>query len=280
MNNRTSLSLVSPAKLNLFLHILGKRKDGYHELQTVFQLLDYGDDMHFSLRDDSLISLEPTFSHIQPKDNLIIKAAEALRDVSNCTRGIDITIEKRLPIGGGIGGGSSNAATTLLALNHLWSTGLSVHELSKIGLALGADVPVFIQGKTAWAEGVGENLQPLELDEVWYCVLAPDCQVSTASVFSQKDLTRDTRPITIPAFLDQGGKNDCQPVVERLYPEVAEALSWLNRFSSAQMTGTGGCVFAQFPSRKEAIMVFDQRPNQFGGFVARGINHSPIVAQL
>ncbi len=276
----SSLRLLSPAKINLFLHITGRRADGYHELQTLFQLLDYGDELEFNLRADGQISLSPQLPDLPAEKNLIVRAAKLLKERTKCPLGIDIKLNKYLPMGGGLGGGSSNAATTLIALNHLWSTGLNKQELAEIGIALGADVPVFVHGKTAWAEGVGEHIQPLELDKVWYCVLAPRCHVSTAEIFSQKDLTRDTSAITIPAFLNQGGKNDCQLIVERLYPEVAEAVKWLNQFAPAKMTGTGACVFAPFSSQTAARVIFEQRPSQFGGFVAEGINTSPLCELL
>ena len=276
----SKISILAPAKLNLFLHITGRRDNGYHELQTVFQLLNYGDQLTFLARDDDKITITPEIPGISFEDNLITKAASLIKKRSTNSCGVDIILEKKLPMGGGIGGGSSDAAATLVALNKLWCVGLSPKELATLGLQLGADVPVFVQGKTAWAEGVGEDLQPLELKPLWYCVLAPNCHVSTTDIFSQKDLTRDTSPITIPAFLDQGGRNDCQSIVEQLYPPVKNALEWLNQYSPAQMTGTGACVFASFSSQAEAESVFSNRPSELGGFIAQGINKSPLTELL
>lgn len=274
------LSLLAPAKLNLFLHITGRRSDGYHNLQTLFQLLDYGDQLEFSLRKDSQINIQPAIKGLPQEQNLIFKAAQALQSFTHCTRGADIFLHKHLPMGGGIGGGSSDAATTLVGLNHLWQTGLNTRQLLTIGQRLGADIPVFIQGKTAWAEGTGDQLQVIELPEKWYVVLCPDCHISTATIFSHKDLTRDTSDITVAAFLEQGGRNDCQPLVTALYPEVEKLVNWLGQFSPAQLTGTGACVFASFESAKAAREVFDRRPENIQGFVTKGINESPLYSLL
>ena len=275
-----SLSLLSPAKLNLFLHITGRRDDGYHLLQTVFQLLDYGDEMQFQRRNDGVISLTPEFGGISAEDNLIVRAARLLQATTGCRQGAQIHINKRLPMGGGIGGGSSNAASTLLALNTLWETGLSLPELCALGLQLGADVPVFVAGRTAWAEGVGENLQALDLEPYWYVVIHPGCSVSTREIFSHEQLTRNTSPIKIAAFLGQGAGNDCENVVKSLYPEVKNALDWLNQFAPAQLTGTGSCLFARFTDEASAQDVFSKRPAIYSGFVARGVNHSPSHTAL
>lgn len=271
-----TLTLPAPAKLNLFLHITGQREDGYHTLQTLFQLLDFGDELSFSLRDDDEIRLEPEIEGVPHEDNLIVKAARLLQTHSNKLQGANIHLTKLLPMGGGIGGGSSNAATTLLALNQLWQTQLTLPELAELGRQLGADVPVFIEGNSAWAEGVGEQLQALELPEKWYLVLTPNCHVSTAEIFSHKDLTRDTPSITVAAFLEQGGVNDCQPLVRNLYNEVDSALSWLSQFGDAKMTGTGACVFAAFDNKASAEAVLAKTPNTLNGFVARAINHSSV----
>lgn len=270
------LVLPSPAKLNLFLHLTGQRPDGYHTLQTVFQLLDYGDELAFEATDDPNITLSPSLPQVAVTDNLIYKAAKLLQQTTGCRKGARIELVKRLPMGGGIGGGSSNAATTLIGLNHLWQTGLSPDQLSVLGLQLGADVPVFTHGKTAWAEGVGEQLQSIETQPLWYLVIAPKCHVSTASIFSHKDLTRNTPPITVAAFFEKGGKNDCQPLVETLYPQVRDAVDWLNQFGPAQLTGTGACIFAPFPSKDAAQAVFAKRPKHLNGFVAQGVNDSPL----
>lgn len=278
---RGSLSLLSPAKLNLFLHITGRRADGYHNLQTLFQLLDYGDTLHFNLRNNDEITLSPPLAGVAFEDNLIIKAARLLKPYKSSPSGIDIQLEKRLPMGGGIGGGSSNAATTLVALNYLWQCGLNKAQLQTFGLQLGADVPVFVGAQTAWAEGVGEALQPIELPEQWFLIVQPDCHVSTAEIFSHKDLTRDTPAIKVAAFLEQGGKNDCQALVRKLYSQVDEALNWLEKFThNAQMTGTGACIFAPFSSVEEAQKVQAQLPKHLPGFVAKSVNQSPLYKLL
>ncbi len=272
------LTLLAPAKLNLFLHVTGRRADGYHTLQTLFQLLDYGDTLHF-VESDTL-TLTPDLPGVASADNLIIRAARLLQRHAGCTRGAAITLEKRLPLGGGIGGGSSNAATTLLALNHLWNLQLSLGELAALGLQLGADVPVFVRGSTAWAEGVGERLQPVALPPRNYLILVPPCAISTARIFSEPALTRNSSPITIAAFLREGGHNDCEPVAKMLYPEVDFALSWLRQFAPAQMTGTGACVFASFVERAAAENILQQVPPGYSGFVATGVNRSPVHEAL
>lgn len=276
------LTLLSPAKLNLFLLVTGRRADGYHTLQTLFQLLDYGDTLQFEESD--ALMLQPDLPGVASADNLIIRAARLLQQHTGCRRGAAISIEKRLPMGGGIGGGSSNAATTLLALNRLWDLQLPLDELAALGLQLGADVPVFVQGNTAWAEGVGEHLQPVELSPRNYLILVPPCSVSTAQIFSDSALTRNSSAITIAAFLRGGGRNDCEPVTKKLYPEVHLALTELSRFAPAQMTGTGACVFASFNERSaaESVLqqVLQQLPTDFRGFVAGGLNRSPVHTAL
>ncbi|HCS66539.1 MAG TPA: 4-(cytidine 5'-diphospho)-2-C-methyl-D-erythritol kinase [Cellvibrio sp.] len=277
----TSLTLLSPAKLNLFLHITGRRPDGYHNLQTLFQLLDYGDTLSFNTRIDGEITLAPDLPGVAFEQNLIIKAVRALDAYKAVGAGVDIQLEKHLPMGGGIGGGSSNAATTLVALNHLWGCGLNKSQLQNIGLQLGADVPVFINAQTAWAEGVGEALQPIEMQPKWFLVIQPDCHVSTAEIFSHKDLTRDTSAIKVAAFLEQGGQNDCEALVRKLYPQVDNALIWLQKFDrNARMTGTGACVFASFESAEIAHSVQAQLPKHLPGFVAQGVNRSPLYKLL
>lgn len=276
----STLKLISPAKLNLFLHIIGRRDDGYHLLQTVFQLLDYGDELQFDVTGDGDISLTPELAGVKNDDNLVVRAARLLQTKTACPLGARIHIDKQLPIGGGIGGGSSNAATTLLALNTLWGKGLTLRELGELGLQLGADVPVFVAGRTAWAEGIGENLQALDLEPVWYVVIHPGCSVSTREIFSHEQLTRNTSPIKIAAFLGQGAGNDCENVVKSLYPEVKNALDWLNQFAPAQLTGTGSCLFARFTDEASAQDVFSKRPATYSGFVARGVNHSPSHTAL
>lgn len=275
------LELLSPAKLNLFLHITGRRSDGYHQLQTVFQLLDYGDQLSFRRRADQRITLTPEIPGVAFDDNLIVRATRLLQPYAQVSAGVDIHLDKRLPMGGGLGGGSSNAATALVALNALWQCDLTRAQLQALGLQLGADVPVFIGAQSAWAEGVGEQLQPLELDEHWYVVLHPQCTVSTAEIFSHKDLTRDTADITVAAFLEQGGQNDCQNLVRKLYPPVDKALDWLSQFSgNARMTGTGASVFAAFATATKAQQILAQAPPDLPGFVARGINRSALYKLL
>lgn len=278
-----TLTLPSPAKLNLFLHINGQRPDGYHLLQTVFQLLDYGDELSFTANNTGELTLTPGIAGVPAEQNLIIKAAKILQKATHCSQGAHIALDKRLPMGGGIGGGSSNAATTLLALNHVWQTGLTLDALSKLGETLGADVPVFVQGNTAWAEGIGEKLTPVDLAAKWFVVLRPDVHIATAEIFSKKSLTRDTPIIKVAAFLEGDNekgelltRNDCQNVVTQHYPKVKQAVDWLNFFSPAQLTGTGSCVFAAFDSEASARNVLAKSPNDIDGFVAKGINRSPL----
>ena len=224
------LILPAPAKLNLMLHILGRRADGYHELQTLFQFLDFGDELGFALRPDGEIHLHTPIDGVPHDSNLIVRAARMLQQHANCTLGADIWLDKRLPMGGGIGGGSSDAATTLLGLNHLWQLNYSEDQLASLGLSLGADVPVFVRGHAAFAEGVGEKLQPVTLSEPWFLVAIPQVLVSTAEIFSDPELTRDTPPIKVRSLLEGGGRNDCQPVVTKRYSEVRNALILLNKF--------------------------------------------------
>ncbi|MGE6994546.1 4-(cytidine 5'-diphospho)-2-C-methyl-D-erythritol kinase [Pseudomonas sp. NPDC047961] len=275
-----ALTLPAPAKLNLMLHILGRRADGYHELQTLFQFLDYGDELTFRPRADGQIRLHTDLPGVDHDSNLIVRAARLLQTRSGCTQGADIDLSKRLPMGGGIGGGSSDAAATLLGLDHLWQTHLGEDTLAEIGLALGADVPVFVRGRAAFAEGVGERLQPVELNEPWYLVIAPQVSVSTAEIFSDPELTRNTPAITVRSLLAGGGHNDCQPVVERRYPEVRNALSLLNKFVPARMTGTGACLFGSFPNKGEADRVCRQLPADLPAFVAQGRNISMLHRKL
>ncbi|WP_027330250.1 4-(cytidine 5'-diphospho)-2-C-methyl-D-erythritol kinase [Marinimicrobium agarilyticum] len=276
-----ALTLLAPAKLNLCLHILGRRADGYHELQTAFQLLDYGDQLTFTPLKDEQLLLTPEIPSLPREQNLIWRAAQLLKPFARNRTGVHIHLEKRLPMGGGLGGGSSDAATTLLALNRLWECGLTNEQLQPLGLQLGADVPVFVGGRSAWAEGIGERLSPLPLPERWYLVLTPKTPVSTAEVFCHKDLTRGTAPITVAAFLERGGKNDCQPLVRRIYPEVDKSLIWLEKFASnATMSGTGASVFARFESEAEAQRGLSRTPKHWPAFVAKGVNQSPVCQQL
>ncbi|MCK4951104.1 MAG: 4-(cytidine 5'-diphospho)-2-C-methyl-D-erythritol kinase [Gammaproteobacteria bacterium] len=270
----------APAKLNLFLHIIGQREDGYHLLQTVFQFLDYADNLRFEGRQDSRILRSEGPPEVDPEHDLVVRAARLLQSETGAQQGVNIQIEKKLPIGGGLGGGSSDAATTLVALNILWQTGLTTGQLAELGLQIGADVPVFIHGLASWAEGVGEQLTPVELDQPWFLVLIPPVTVSTAKVFSDSELTRNTHPIKIPDFLAGAGKNDCELVVCQRYPEVAESLEWLRQFGDARMTGTGACMFLSFPNEADAQAVAAQMPEQWSGFVARGMNRSPLLEIL
>ncbi len=270
----------APAKLNLFLHITGRREDGYHLLQTVFQFLDYGDTLHFMPREDGQIRRLNALPGVPADDDLVVRAARRLKKVSACKQGVDIRVEKRLPMGGGLGGGSSDAATTLVALNRLWSLHLDVDALAKLGLELGADVPVFIRGHAAWAEGVGDILTPVELKEPWFVVLIPGVEVSTAKIFNDPELTRDNPAIKIRDFLDGHGHNVCEEIVVKHHPAVAEAIDWLSQHGKAMMTGTGACVFAAFDTREQADAVFSARPKQWQGFVARGLNRSPLLDRM
>ncbi|EWC42985.1 4-(cytidine 5'-diphospho)-2-C-methyl-D-erythritol kinase [Stutzerimonas stutzeri] len=275
-----TLTLPAPAKLNLMLHIVGRRADGYHELQTLFQFLDYGDELSFSPRDDGQIRLHTELPGVEHDDNLIVRAARLLQRESGCVQGADIRLLKRLPMGGGIGGGSSDAATALLGLDLLWQLHLGEDRLAELGLALGADVPVFVRGRAAFAEGVGERLQPVDLPEPWFLVIAPQVAVSTAEIFADPELTRNTPAITVRSLLAGGGHNDCQPVVERRFPEVRNALSLLNKYVPASMTGTGACVFGSFPNEGEADKVRRQLPDSLPSFVARGRNVSMLHRSL
>lgn len=274
------LTLPAPAKLNLMLHITGRRADGYHELQTLFQFLDYGDELVLRPREDGQIRLHTELPGVDHDSNLIVRAARLLQRESGCALGADIQLTKRLPMGGGIGGGSSDAATTLVGLDHLWNTRLGEDRLAELGLNLGADVPVFVRGRAAFAEGVGERLQPVDLPESWFLVIAPQVSVSTAEIFADPELTRNTPAITVRSLLAGGGHNDCQPVVEKRYPEVRNALSLLNKFVQARMTGTGACVFGSFPNEGEADKVRRQLPATLPSFVARGRNVSMLHRSL
>ncbi|MHC5350517.1 4-(cytidine 5'-diphospho)-2-C-methyl-D-erythritol kinase [Metapseudomonas furukawaii] len=274
------LILPAPAKLNLMLHILGRRADGYHELQTLFQFLDHGDELGFTLRQDGEIRLRTEVPGVPHDSNLIVRAARKLQAESGCRLGADIWLDKRLPMGGGIGGGSSDAATTLLALDRLWSLDWSEDRLAALGLTLGADVPVFVRGRAAFAEGVGEQLTPVELPEPWFLVAVPQVFVSTAEIFSDPELTRNSPPIKVRSLLGGDSRNDCQPVVEKRYPEVRNALMELNKFTSARLTGTGACVFGSFPNRGDADKVRRQLPATLPSFIAQGRNISMLHRKL
>lgn len=268
----------APAKLNLMLRVLGRRPDGYHRLQTVFQFIDLSDRLSFMPRSDGVVRRLTPLDGVAEDSDLVVRAARLLQRAAGCTAGADVRLDKRIPMGGGLGGGSSDAATTLVALNHIWGTGLTTADLAGLGLSLGADVPVFVRGFAAWGEGVGEELSPILLPEPWYLVLAPSCAVPTAAVFSDPELTRDSPPITIADFLAGDERNDCLAVVERRFPPVAEALSWLSGVGRARLTGTGACVFAAFATESAARAALAAVPPGIGVFVARGLNRSPLLA--
>lgn len=271
----------APAKLNLLLHITGRRSDGYHTLQTLFQFLSVQDDLHLHVRTDGVIRLAQPLPGVDPAHDLTVRAAQLLQQAADTGLGADISVVKRLPMGGGLGGGSSDAATTLVALNRLWGINWPLQRLAELGLQLGADVPVFIHGQAAWAEGVGERLTPVTPDEPWYVVLVPDCHVSTGAVFRDPELTRDSPLTTISAFRSGGGRNDCEHVVRRRYPAVAQALDLLAEVGVARLTGTGACVFAPFAQRSEAEQALNYcRAEGVEGLVARGVNRSPLLDRL
>lgn len=270
------LSCPAPAKLNLFLHVTGRRADGYHTLQTLFRFIDLHDTLQFSMRSDGVIRRTTAVEGVDEASDLCVRAARLLQMETKCTSGVDIAVEKRIPMGGGLGGGSSDAATTLIALNRLWSLGLTRTRLMQLGLKLGADVPVFVFGESAFAEGVGEELQAIPLPEAWYVVLFPSVQVSTAQIFAHPELTRDSVSITMRALLEQPFRNDLQAAVCDLYPEVARHIAWLGKFGKAMMTGSGACVFAEFSSCSQAETVIQQLPQQMNGQVARGIAVHPL----
>jgi 4-diphosphocytidyl-2-C-methyl-D-erythritol kinase len=273
----------APAKLNLFLHILGRRPDGYHELQTCFQFIDLCDDITIRLRTDGVIQRGAGASGVSPDEDLCVRAARTLKAAAGCSRGADISVVKRIPMGAGLGGGSSDAATCLVALNQLWDLRWSTADLAALGLKLGADVPVFVHGRTAWAEGVGERLTPLYPPlapaEDNYLIIRPNVFVSTGGVFQDPELTRNSAPITIGSFLATGGRNDCLGVVRRRYPEVARAIDWLSRFGAARLTGTGACVFMAC-GIKEGRDIVGRLPPAFDAFLARGLNDSPLLERL
>lgn len=273
------LTCPAPAKLNLFLHVTGRRPDGYHLLQTLFRFIDLYDTLHFTLREDGMVRRGNMIHGVEEQQDLCVRAARLLQDETGCRLGVDISLEKRIPMGGGLGGGSSDAATTLIALNRLWSLGLSRQRLMALGLRLGADVPVFIFGKNAFAEGVGEELQACPLPEAWYVVLFPPVLVPTVQIFSHPELTRDSLSITMRALLSeqkQQLRNDLQSVACALYPEVAQHIAILDNFGSALMTGSGACVFAEFSSRGRAEEVMRQLPQKVRGVVAQGLAQHPL----
>ena len=271
----------SPAKLNLFLYITGQRANGYHDLQTLFQFVDYGDKLAFTLRDDEKITLSPSVDGVPDEQNLIVRAARLLKqrleqDGKPAPRGVDIQLEKVLPMGGGLGGGSSNAATTLIALNDLWQGELSDEQLAALGVSLGADVPVFVMGHAAFAEGIGEVLVPVSPPEKWYLVAHPGVSIPTPAIFGDPELTRNTPKRLIDELLHADFSNDCEPIARKRFCEVEQLVSWLLEYAPSRLTGTGACVFAEFDTKEAADEVLNKAPAWISGFVARGINVSPL----
>ncbi|MGK3113414.1 4-(cytidine 5'-diphospho)-2-C-methyl-D-erythritol kinase [Candidatus Pantoea formicae] len=276
----------APAKLNLFLYITGRRPDGYHNLQTLFQFLDFGDTLEITPDSSGKIRLLTPLPGVVDEENLIVRAAQALKQAAAARgtlpadAGAQIALEKRLPMGGGLGGGSSDAATVLVALNHLWQTQLSVDELAAIGVHLGADVPVFVRGHAAFAEGVGEKIQPAEPEEKWYLVAHPGVSIATPDIFKDADLTRNSPIRTLDELLQRPFHNDCEPVVRKRFREVDALLSWLLEYAPSRLTGTGSCVFAEFNTESDARQVLELAPKWICGFVARGLNISPLQRSL
>ena len=267
----------APGKLNLLLKIVGQRADGYHLLQTVFQFIDYCDWLVFKPRSDGQIKLEKPLPGHSEQDDLTVRAAKLLREASGCHQGVTIAIEKNLPMGGGLGGGSSDAATTLVVLNRLWDTGYNFDQLADLGVSLGADVPVFVRGQSAWAEGVGEKLKPMTLPTPWYLVIIPPVHVSTKDVFSVPDLTRDSMPVTMADFVSGCHDNDCLAVVTSRYKPVKEALKALSSYGEARLTGTGASVFAAFEDQEQARMAARELSQKWRLLVVKGVNRSPLM---
>lgn len=270
----------APAKINLFLHVTGRRADGYHELQTLFQFVDWCDWLSFAPRADGQVTRTRDLPEVAEDADLVVRAARLLQTATACREGVAITLDKRLPLGGGLGGGSSDAATVLVALNALWSLGLDVDALASLGLTLGADVPVFVRGVAAWAEGVGERLATCPQEESALVIVTPACAVSTARVFGDSELTRDTPPIKMPAFSLARSRNDCEPVTRRLYPAVGAALDWLAGYAPARMSGTGASVYAFFDDLERARAVAAGVPPPWTAYAGRRLNESPLLARL
>ncbi len=269
----------APAKLNLFLHIIGRRDDGYHLLQTIFRFIDLNDRLGFNLRSDGIIQLQTPLAGVAAEQNLCIRAAKLLRAEGSVNQGVDIYLEKHIPMGGGLGGGSSDAATTLIMLNSLWGLNWHRDRLMELGLKLGADVPVFIYGNNAFAEGVGEKLSAVDLPNAWYLVLMPPVHVSTAQIFASNELTRNTIPITIPPFSIRDGHNDLEPVVCRMYSDVAKCIDWLKKLDNTTlvaMTGSGASVFAEFETEAQAKEAYLRLPDGVNAVVAKGLTKHPL----
>jgi len=278
--SQAELVLPAPAKLNLFLHVTGRRKDGYHNLQTLFQFLDYGDEIGLACRQDGQLMLHTPLAGVADKDNLLLRAAKLLQESTGCRLGADLWLNKRLPQGGGLGGGSSDAATVLHGLNHLWRLNLPNEQLAAIGLKLGADVPVFIHGKAALAFGVGEQLQPVDLAEPWFVVIVPPVSISTAAIFNDPHLTRNSAKLSSDELLKIPFRNDCEPVVCARYPQVRSALTMLSAKTEFHLTGTGSSVFSPFANKKDADRMLRLFAVELKGFVAKGLNRSPLHHRL
>lgn len=283
------LTVRSPAKLNLFLHITGRRPDGYHTLQTLFQFVDFCDDMQFTVQPDTPgITVEPPIPGVAPEQNLVFRAAKLLQQATRCRQGAHIQLHKQLPMGGGLGGGSSNAASTLVALNHLWGTGLSRAELQALGLKLGADVPIFIHGRAALAHGIGEQFEDADPREPWYLIAIPACHANTAELFQEKQLTRDSAPITVRAFLSGSGRNDFEPVLRKRFPLIDRCMALMDTVSKASVTGSGSCLFSSFEDEHTARAAHQQLVAQMPGFaltdqdvrwrICKGLNQSPLYS--
>ncbi|MFT5505007.1 MAG: 4-diphosphocytidyl-2-C-methyl-D-erythritol kinase [Gammaproteobacteria bacterium] len=272
--------VLTPAKLNLMLHITGRRADGYHRLQTVFQFIDLFDEIELVANFSGQINCRNNHLDLEPDKDLVFRAATLLKSYGQVDNGVDISVKKSIPIGGGLGGGSSDAAACLLALNYLWELALDIEQLAVIGLQLGADVPVFIKGQACWAEGVGERIEPVILDESVYFVLNPRINVSTVEIFNAKELTRNCDPITIRAFLGGLGQNVFEPVVFARYPEIKAARDWLAQYADVRLTGTGGCLFARFDSKAEAESIKNRIPDQWQAFIVLAMNSNPVHQQI
>ena len=270
----------APAKLNLFLHVVGRRPDGYHLLQSVFTLIDRCDTVRLEVREDGEVRRATDLPGVPEAEDLAVRAATLLKEASGSTRGVDITVEKRIPLGGGLGGGSSDAATVLLALDRLWETNFGPAALAELGASLGADIPFFVHGTSAWVEGIGEKITPVRLPPAWYLVLTPPVTVPTGAVFASPELTRNTEPLKMEDFSAQPGdgrfRNDLEPVVTARYPTVREHLEWLRQHAQARMTGSGSCVFAAFGTREAAQSVMDRLPAPMKGFIAQGMSQHPL----
>ena len=277
------ISFPAPAKLNLFLHVTGRRPDGYHLLQTAFQLIDRCDTLSVSISDDGIIRRDNDIPGVPAESDLIVRAARLLQQHCSVSAGAILRLEKRLPMGGGLGGGSSDAATTLIALNHLWKTGLNRQELMNLGLQLGADVPFFIFGQNAFAEGIGEELHPIDTPERWFVIIEPGVQVPTPAIFSAKELTRDTKPVRIADFsstAEMFWKNDLQTVACALFPEIAKSIQWLLAFGNAKMTGSGACVFCAFDQEAAADAVLEKIPDCWTSWKAKALSRHPLADML